>query len=114
MNTVVRAGILAIIAVLAGLIPGIAFAGPSNANASITHHAAVVGLSGEVNEYSFAELKRQFRDARARGADTIILDINTYGGQVTAAMDISRFLKAQTDLHTVAFVDDKAISAGSM
>ena len=44
----------------------------------------------------------------------MILQINTYGGLVTAALDISRFIKRQDDLHTIAFVDDKAISAGAM
>jgi membrane-bound serine protease (ClpP class) len=113
MNTTVRGMFLAMSVLLLGLLPQTALAA-EGAQATQSHRAAIVGLTGEVDEYAFADLQRQFQEAQAAGADTIILDINTYGGQVTAAMDISRFIKGQTNLHTIAFVDDKAISAGSM
>src|SRR5580693_2805519 len=117
MNTTMRGVLLALSVLLLGLAPTRALAAEGAAAAQSPnqpHRAAIVGLTGEVDEYAFTDLKRQFHDAQAAGADTIILDINTYGGQVTAAMDISRFIKGHTDLHTIAFVDDKAISAGSM
>lgn len=76
--------------------------------------AAIVELRGPVDDYSMRSLERRFAEARGAGAQTVILRVNTYGGLVTAALDISRFLKRQDDLHTIAFVDDKAISAGAM
>src|SRR3954464_1452501 len=78
------------------------------------HKAAVVVLEGPIDDYSRDMLFKRFADARAVGADTIILRIDTYGGLVTAGLDISRFIKAQSDLHTIAFVHGKAISAGAM
>ncbi|HEX4124145.1 MAG TPA: hypothetical protein VHY37_05405 [Tepidisphaeraceae bacterium] len=113
MNTTMRAALLALSVLLLGLAPTRALAA-EGAAATHSNRAAIVGLTGEVDDYAFADLKRQFDEARSAGADTIILDINTYGGMVTSAMDISRFIKGQTDVHTIAFVDDKAISAGSM
>ncbi len=75
--------------------------------------AAVVSLVGEVNDFSRDALLRQFAQARRDGATTVIVHIDTFGGLVTSGLDISRFLRGQSDLHTVAYVD-KAISAGSM
>ncbi|MBV8781530.1 MAG: ATP-dependent Clp protease proteolytic subunit, partial [Phycisphaerae bacterium] len=76
--------------------------------------SAIVVLRGEIDDLARDGLEKRFAEARATGARTIILDINTYGGMVTSALDISGFLKRQTDVHTIAFVDEKAISAGAM
>ncbi|HZL36069.1 MAG TPA: ATP-dependent Clp protease proteolytic subunit [Tepidisphaeraceae bacterium] len=76
--------------------------------------AVVIRLSGEVDDYSRDMLFKHFRQAEADGAKTVILEINSYGGLVTSGMDISRFLRGQSHIHTIAFVDDKAISAGAM
>jgi membrane-bound serine protease (ClpP class) len=79
-----------------------------------TQPAVVIALHGQIDDLSRTHLTRHIEDARRLGAKTIILDINTYGGLVTAGLDISRFLKNQSDLHIIAYVDDKAISAGAM
>ncbi len=75
--------------------------------------AAVVSLVGEVDDYTRDLLIRQFAQARRAGAKTVIVHLDTFGGLVTSGLDISRFLRGQSDLHTVAYVD-KAISAGAM
>src|SRR3954451_1514001 len=75
---------------------------------------AVVVLKGQIDDFNRDELFKRFASARAAGAKTVVLRIDTYGGLVTAGLDISRFIKRQSDLHTIAFVDDKAISAGAM
>jgi membrane-bound serine protease (ClpP class) len=74
---------------------------------------AIVTLHGEVNDYTRDLLIRQINQARKLGAKTIILDLDTYGGLVTSALDITRFLRGQNDLHIIAYVN-KAISAGAM
>jgi membrane-bound serine protease (ClpP class) len=79
-----------------------------------SNKAAVVILKGEIDDFARDSIERRFAEARAAGAKTVILNINTYGGLVTAGLDISGFLKRQTDIHTIAFVDEKAISAGAM
>lgn len=76
--------------------------------------AVVVVLSGQVDDYARDALVRRFERARELGATTVILEIDTWGGLVTSALDISRFIKNQRDLHTVAFVNSKAISAGAL
>lgn len=77
-------------------------------------NVAVIRLTGEVDDFMRDVLFKQFRRAQTAGAKVVILEIDTYGGLVTSGMDISSFLRGQTDLHTIAFVHTKAISAGAM
>src|SRR5581483_7320630 len=67
-----------------------------------------------VDDYTRDSLYRKFAEARKLGAKTIILDMNTPGGLVTAGLDISLFLRGQNDLHIIAYVHPKAYSAGAM
>lgn len=88
--------------------------GPASRPAKAGGKAVVIRLDGDVDDYTRNALFRRFAKARELGADTIILEIDTYGGLVTSGLDISRFIKNQRDLRIIAFVNDKAISAGSM
>src|SRR5689334_12764665 len=78
------------------------------------HKVVVITIDGQIDDYSKGALERRFEKARALNADTVILQIDTYGGLVTSALEMSRFIKRQNDLHVIAFVHDKAISAGAM
>jgi len=78
------------------------------------HSTALIELSGPIDDYSARSVIRRIDAAKSRGAKNIILSIDTWGGQVPSALEISQYLKRQTDLHIVAFVTDKAISAGAM
>jgi len=76
--------------------------------------AVVIDLTGQIDNFTHQTLEQRFAEARRLGAKVIILRIDTYGGLVTAGLDISRFLKRQNDLHIIAFIDQKALSAGAM
>src|SRR3954467_1965836 len=65
--------------------------------------AAVVVLKGVVDEYSQETLIQRFEQAKAAGAKTIILKLDTPGGLVLAAQQITTYLREQKDIHTVAF-----------
>ena len=75
--------------------------------------AVVIVVDGMVDDYLRDSLKKRYGEAVELGADAIVLRIDTYGGLVTSGLEISRFIK-QSDLPVHAFVDEKAISAGSM
>jgi len=75
---------------------------------------AVVRLEGKIDDFNRDGFFQHFKEAKAAGAKVIIVDLDTYGGLVTSGLDISRFLKSQADVHTIAYVGDKAISAGAM
>ena len=98
---------------LASVLLGSLAAAPPPSPTTRPGRAAIVSLVGEVNDYSRDLLRRQFAQARRDGATTVIVHFDTFGGLVTSGLDISRFIRGQSDLHTVAYVD-KAISAGAM
>ena len=76
--------------------------------------AAIVPLLGEINDYSRDDFFHRFEKAKALGAKVVIVSIDSPGGLVTSSMEISRYLKRQDDIHTVAFVKEEAYSGAAM
>src|SRR3954466_1721409 len=76
--------------------------------------AAVIPIRGEINDYTRDAFMRRLTKARALGAKVIIIQLDTPGGLVTSALDISRTIRGLRDLRTIAFIDNKAYSAGAM
>jgi len=99
---------------------GMALAGPLSAAQtpstapSAGQPAVIVQIQGQIDDYNRDMLFRRFDEARKLGARVIILNIDSYGGLLTSGLEISRFIKRQDDLHVIAFVQDKAVSAGAM
>jgi membrane-bound serine protease (ClpP class) len=87
---------------------------PQTAPAATPIPAVVITLEGVIDDYNRDALVKRFDEARRLGAKVVILKLNTPGGLVTAGLDISQFLKQQDDLHVVAYVHEKAYSAGIM
>lgn len=87
---------------------------PAAATDAPVKQVVIISIDGPIDEYTKRVLFRRFAKARAMNAEAVILQIDTYGGLVTSALEISRFIKRQDDLHVVAFVRDKAISAGAL
>ncbi|MEZ4286995.1 MAG: hypothetical protein R3A47_02375 [Polyangiales bacterium] len=71
----------------------------------------VIGID-ETVELGLAAVVRRAVD-EARKADALVLDINTLGGRVDAAIQIrDALLRSKTP--TIAFIDPRAISAGAL
>lgn len=73
----------------------------------------IVPIRNEITDLTRDFLDRCIIEAEAGGAACIVLDFNTPGGLVSSAIDISTRLK-NLDVHTVAWVNTEAISAGSL
>jgi membrane-bound serine protease (ClpP class) len=58
-------------------------------------------------------LTRTIRDAQQAGAAALLLDINTFGGRVDAAVAMRDAL-VNAPIRTIAFVNPRAISAGAL
>ena len=58
-------------------------------------------------------IERVLREAEKNQAVAVVLDINTFGGRVDAAVQIRDAL-LNSPLRTIAFVDKRAISAGAL
>lgn len=84
---------------------------PNPAKASPVYHIPVEGV---IDLGLSAFLRRSLEEAQAEGATAIVLEINTLGGRVDAALEIRDALFAVHDMATVAFVNRRAISAGAL
>src|SRR5687767_10885213 len=108
-------GMLVLAAALGWSRPGVPSPEPLvTTTTAPTAGAAVITLEGVVDDYNRDALFKRFEKARKLGATVVIFKLDTPGGLVTAGLDISRFIKRQDDLHVIAFVHEKAYSAGIM
>ncbi len=73
----------------------------------------VVPIRTEISPAQFFFLRRALKDAERRNASAVILDMETYGGEVKAALDSMDAL-LKTKVPTFTFVNNKAISAGAL
>ena len=82
---------------------------------SITESASEVyriPIEDTVEKGLYAFLERAVKEAEAAGAQTIIFDIDTPGGLVDSASNITKLLD-NTPLKTIAFINNEALSAGA-
>ena len=73
----------------------------------------VVPIRTEISGAQFYFLRRALKDAEGQHASALVLDMETYGGEVKAAIDSMDAL-LKTRVPTFTFVNNKAISAGAM
>jgi len=93
-----------------------ALAQRANAHGDQSETAAVITCYGMIDDGLYNSIVRRGNEAVSRGVDFIILDVQTYGGFVQSADDISKYLihTLGRQAHTVAYVSTEAISAGAM
>ena len=77
---------------------------------------AYAEIAGPIDRMRDRYLRRVIEDARAAGADTLLVRIDTDGGQVHYAREMfKRVLDLDNDgIRAIAFVDFRAISAGAL
>ncbi len=78
---------------------------------------AIIHLDAEVDDMMLRSLKRRVQIASRTGCTVLIFEMDTWGGSVTSAIEISKYIKElaeQKKFITVAWVHNKAISAGAM
>src|SRR5687767_15618558 len=73
----------------------------------------VIPIDGMIDLGLAPFLTRTLREARDAGASAVLLDINTFGGRVDAAVAMRDAL-VNAPLRTIAFVNPRAISAGAL
>jgi membrane-bound serine protease (ClpP class) len=75
--------------------------------------AIVAPIEGMIDLGLVPFVERVLREAEQAGAVVVVLDINTFGGRVDAAVAL-RDLLLRSPVRTVAFVNKRAISAGAL
>ena len=73
----------------------------------------VVPIEGTIDLGLAPFLSRTIREAQQAGAAAVLLDINTFGGRVDAAVAMRDTL-VNAPVRTIAFVNQRAISAGAL
>ena len=73
----------------------------------------VVPLSGEISRSLATFIRRAEKEAEKNGASAIIFEMNTYGGRLDSAEEITNVLNRAT-LPTYTFINTNAGSAGSI
>ncbi|RKY09433.1 MAG: hypothetical protein DRP65_07805, partial [Planctomycetota bacterium] len=80
------------------------------------HIAAVIPCKKMIDRGLYESIKRRTDEAIAQKAAYLIYEIDTFGGDLYAADSISSYFlhEVNPEVHTVAYVSKKAISAGAM
>lgn len=78
--------------------------------------AAVIPIRGVIDDIQWRSVERRLAEAERAGAKIIVFEMDTPGGLVTSALEISKLIKTlpERGLRTVAWVNDDALSAGAM
>jgi len=76
--------------------------------------AYVIPVKGAIDLGLSGFIKRSLKEAEENQASAIILEIDTFGGRVDAAVEIVDSLEKIKPILTVAFIDDHAWSAGAL
>lgn len=73
----------------------------------------VVPLTSDVSQAQFYFMRRALKTAERDGASAFIIDMSTFGGDAKAAINTMEAL-LKTNVPTLTFVNDKALSAGAL
>jgi len=92
-----------------------AITGNNNVSGEISGQKVyVIPVSGDVEPGMAAFIKRAFRDAAQYPDAVFVLEMDTFGGRVDSALQIVDTLLKDPGGKTIAFVKNKAISAGAL
>ncbi len=75
---------------------------------------AVLVVHGPIDKVTLSSLDRRVKRAIQEGAEAIVLDIDTPGGALEATLDICHLVRNDAPANTVAWVNPKAYSAGTI
>lgn len=77
-------------------------------------NVAVITIHGPIDKWTAFGVEERIKRAVADGADALVFDINTPGGELKACLDICTAIKSCPIPNTVAWINPEAYSAGSI
>jgi membrane-bound serine protease (ClpP class) len=111
----------ALTALMGLLLPAVVGAVPQDAPAAPAavrkaKNVAIITLRGEIDQKRVmaASVERRIRQAAEAGADAIVFDINTPGGEIGATLAICEAIKTSPVPNTIAWVNSQAFSGGAI
>lgn len=103
-----------LIFILAAAMPAVSVAGSAASEKPTYQNVFVVPISGEIEPGIAAFLKRALREIPDTPDTLIVVEMNTFGGRVDSALEMVDSLIKVRQARTIAYVSDKAISAGAL
>ncbi len=94
--------------------PSPAVASPSVPASRKAKNVAVITISDAIDSVTADSVRRRITLAEKAGADAIVFDLDTPGGDLYAALSICKQIKNCSIPNTVAWVNTKAYSAGAI
>ncbi|MCX6967801.1 MAG: hypothetical protein NTZ46_08510 [Verrucomicrobia bacterium] len=73
----------------------------------------VIPLKGQVSQAQFFFLRRALKEAERADAKAVVLDMDTYGGEVDACISMQKAL-SQSKMRTFTYINPNAGSAGAL
>jgi len=86
---------------------------PAVAAARQANNVAILPIEGPIDRYTAVSIGRRLAVAEESGADAVVIELDTPGGEVGAVLEICNALKA-TPLATTAWVNQDAYSGGAI
>lgn len=67
-----------------------------------------------IDRYTLYSVKQRLEDAAASGADAVVIEIDSPGGELKPSIDISQLIKSSPIANTVAWIHPNAFSGGAV
>ena len=84
------------------------------AAANKAENLAIITIQGPIDAFTSQSIRRRIAAAEAGGADAIVFEIDTPGGELKAALEICNAVKGTSVPLTVAWIHPDAYSAGAI
>lgn len=109
----------AMLAVVAALLAGVSLADPAGPLAAVpasrqASNVAIITIRGPIDDTAFKSVQRRLRLAERAGADALVIELDTPGGEVGAVLKICDAIKSSPIKNTVAWVNRDAYSGGAI
>jgi len=93
--------------------------GTSGAGSAVTasrqaKNVAIITIKGEITDTTAQSVRRRLTLAERSGADAIVIELDTPGGEVWAVLGICSAIKASPIRNTVAWINPSAYSGGAI
>ncbi|MEZ6242316.1 MAG: NfeD family protein [Phycisphaerales bacterium] len=77
-------------------------------------NVAVITVNGPIDRLTSISVQRRLKEAADAGADALVFEINSPGGEIGAVLEISAAIKSSPIPNTVAWVNPMAYSGGAI
>ena len=75
---------------------------------------AVIPIRGPIDAITRASVEQRLAMAADRGADAVVIELDTPGGELLATLEITHLIRTQAPANTIAWVNPFAFSAGTI